>query len=110
MNSKRHEIQKGRRSQRSLRSLLTVDMPGKGDLVQCMQMVRIKFANAAKEAEGFLALARQLKVICFADNTYEFPKSGLKILDELAIPYEVTAAEGFDRACHALRNSLASKV
>ena len=75
-----------------------------------MQMVRIKFADAAKEAEGFLALARSVRVICFADDTYEIAKPGLKILDRLGIAYQIIAEEGFDRACHALRSSLASKV
>jgi len=75
-----------------------------------MQMVRIRFKDAAKAAEGFVALARRIRVICFADETYELAKSGLKILDDLGIAYEVIAEEGFDRACHALRNSLASQV
>ena len=75
-----------------------------------MQMVRIRFPDARQEAEGFVALAKRLRVICFADNTYELGKSGLRILDELGISYEVIVEEGFDRACHALRNSAAAKV
>jgi len=75
-----------------------------------MQMVRIKFADRAKEAQGFVALAKRLKVLCFPNNTYEFAKSGLKILDQLGIAYEVLTEEGFDGACHALRNPAASKV
>ncbi len=75
-----------------------------------MQMVRIKFTDAASEAEGFVALAKRVKVICFSDNTYEFARSGLKLLDELGIAYDVLAEEGFDSACRALRNSAAPKV
>jgi hypothetical protein len=75
-----------------------------------MKMVRIKFVDATKEAEGFVALDKRVRVICFADKTYEIPQSGLKILEQLRIAYQVLAEEGFDRACHALRNPLASKV
>ena len=75
-----------------------------------MQMVRIKFSNAASEADGFVALAKRVKVICFSDNTYEFARSGLKLLDELSIAYDILAEEGFDSACHALRNPVAPKV
>jgi hypothetical protein len=75
-----------------------------------MQMVRIKFSDAASEAEGFVALAKRVKVICFSDNTYEFVRSGLKLLDELGIAYGILAEEGFDGACHALRNPVAPKV
>jgi hypothetical protein len=75
-----------------------------------MKMVKIKFADSATEAKGFVALAKQVRVICFADKTYEIAKSGLKILDDLKIPYEVLREEGFDRAYHALRNPVASKV
>jgi hypothetical protein len=75
-----------------------------------MQMVRIKFSDAASEAEGFVALAKRVKVICFSDNTYEIARSGLKLLDDLGIAYDVLAEEGFDSACHALRNSVAPKV
>jgi len=75
-----------------------------------MQMVRIKFTDTAKEAEGFLALAKKVRVICFADNTYEFAKSGLKVLEDLGIRYQVIVEEGFDRACHALRNPAPAKV
>ncbi|MGA2175726.1 MAG: hypothetical protein ABSH38_12165 [Verrucomicrobiota bacterium] len=75
-----------------------------------MQMVRIKFSDAASEAEGFVALAKRVKVICFSDNTYEFARSGLKLLDDLGIAYDVLAEEGFDSACHALRNPAAPKV
>jgi len=75
-----------------------------------MQMVRIKFSDAASEAEGFVALAKRVKVICFSDNTYEFARSGLKLLDDLGIAYDVLAEEGFDSACHALRNTAAPKV
>jgi hypothetical protein len=75
-----------------------------------MQMVRIKFSDAASEAEGFVALAKRVKVICFSDNTYEFARSALKLLDELEIAYDVLAEEGFDSACHALRNPAAPKV
>jgi len=75
-----------------------------------MQMVRIRFTKPAKEAEGFVALAKRLRVICLPEHTYEIAKSGLTILDDLGIAYTVIAEEGFDRACRALRNSVASKV
>lgn len=75
-----------------------------------MQMVRIRFPDSTKEAEGFVMLAKQVRVICFADNTYEIAKSHLKILDDRGIPYEIVMEEGFDRACHALRNSFAAQV
>jgi hypothetical protein len=75
-----------------------------------MKMVRIKFTDAAQEAKGFVALAKRVRVMCFPDQTYEIAKPGLKILDELGIAYHVLTEEGFDRACHALRNSLAAKV
>ena len=82
----------------------------KGAFLTSMQMVRIKFGDPAKEAKGFVALAERIRVICLSDSTYEIAKSGLKILDDLGIDYEVVAEEGFDRACHALRNSPAAKV
>jgi hypothetical protein len=75
-----------------------------------MQMVRIKFADDRQEAQGFVALAKRLRVICLPGGIYEFAKSGIKLLDELGIPYQLIAEEGFDRACHALRNPVASKV
>jgi hypothetical protein len=75
-----------------------------------MQMVRIKFSNAATEGEGFVALAKRVKVICFSDGTYEFARSGLKLLDDMGIAYELLAEEGFDSACHSLRNPVAPKV
>ena len=75
-----------------------------------MQMVRIRFSDPAKEAKGFVALAERMSVICLAGSTNEIAKSGLKILNDLGIDYEVVAEEGFDRACHALRNSPAAKV
>jgi hypothetical protein len=73
-------------------------------------MVKIRFGDTVTEAKGFLALAERMRVICLADSIYEIAKSGLKILDDLGIRYEVLAEEGFDRACHALRNSSAAKV
>jgi hypothetical protein len=57
-----------------------------------MQMVRIKFSDPTSEADGFVALAKRLKVICFSDNTYEFARSGLKLLDDLGIAYRVRAS------------------
>ena len=75
-----------------------------------MQMARFKFADEAREAEGMVALAKRVRVICFADDTYEIAKPGLKILDDLGIAYRVLAEEGFDGACHALRNSNPAKV
>jgi len=57
-------------------------------------MVRIKFSDAAGEAQGFVALAKRVKVICFSDNTYEFARSGLKLLDETGIAYDVLAKAG----------------
>jgi hypothetical protein len=54
-----------------------------------MQMVKIRFTNPAKEAEGFVALAKWVHVVCFDDDTYEIAKPNLKILDELDISYEV---------------------
>jgi hypothetical protein len=70
-----------------------------------LQMVKIKFTDPAQEADGFVALSKRLRVICFPDQTYEIAKSGLKVLEELGIRYQVIAEEGFDRAYHALRNS-----
>jgi hypothetical protein len=75
-----------------------------------MQMVRIKFSQTTSEAEGFVALAKRVRVICFSDNTYEFARSGLKLLDDLGIAYDILAEEGFDSACHSLRNSVAPKI
>jgi dTDP-4-dehydrorhamnose 3,5-epimerase-like enzyme len=75
-----------------------------------MQMVKIRFTDATREAEGFVALAKQVHVVCFADDTYEIAKPHLKILDDLNIPYEVITEEGFDYVCHALRNSLAAQI
>ena len=63
-----------------------------------MQMVRIKFSETASEAVGFVALAKRVRVICFSDNTYEFVRSGLKLLDDLGIAYDILAEEGFDSA------------
>jgi hypothetical protein len=57
-----------------------------------------------------VALAKRVKVICLADQSYQIAKSALSILKELGIDYEVLAEEGLDRACHSLRNSSTSKV
>jgi len=73
-------------------------------------MVRFKFSDGSREAEGMVALAKRVKVICFADDTYEIAKPSLRILDDLGIAYQVLTEEGFDGACHALRNSTAVKV
>ena len=54
-------------------------------------MVRFRFADPAKEAEGFVALAKRLRVMCLADKTYEIAKPGLEVLKELGITYEVLA-------------------
>ena len=75
-----------------------------------MQMVKIKFADSGKEAEDFVALAKRVRVICLPDSIYEIAKSALPVLHELGITYNVVAEEGFDRACHSLRNPAASKV
>ena len=75
-----------------------------------MQMVKIKFTDPATEAEGFVTLAKRVGVICFANRTYEIPKSALSILDEKSIAYEVVVEEGFDSVCNTLRNSLASQI
>jgi hypothetical protein len=48
-------------------------------------MVKFKFADAAKEAEGFVALAKRLRVICLPDNTYEIAKSGWKFSTNLGL-------------------------
>ena len=75
-----------------------------------MMMVKFKFSDTSQESEGFLALAKRAKVICLKEQTYEVAKSALAILDEMGIAYTVIAEEGFDRACHSLRNSAASKI
>jgi hypothetical protein len=56
----------------------------------------MKFADPAREAEGFVALAKRTKVICFADNTYEIAKSSLTILEEIGLLGEVFVEELFD--------------
>ncbi|MBI4027275.1 MAG: hypothetical protein HY360_19980 [Verrucomicrobia bacterium] len=73
-------------------------------------MVKIQFADRAREAEGFVALAKQGRVVCFSDDTYEIAKAHLKILDDLHISYQVASEDGFDDVCHALRNSLAAQI
>jgi hypothetical protein len=73
-------------------------------------MVKIKFTDPAKEAEGFLALSTQFNVFCLPENTYEFAKSALSVLNQLGIHYHVIAEEGFDHAYHALRSSHASAM
>lgn len=75
-----------------------------------MQMVKIKFTDPARRAEWFVALAKRVRVICFADDIYEIPKTALSILGEAGIGYQVLAEEGFDRACRALRNPVAPKI
>jgi hypothetical protein len=60
-----------------------------------MQMVRIKFSDTASEAQGFVTLAKRVKVMCFSDDGYEFARSGLRLLDELGIAYDVLAEKGF---------------
>lgn len=87
-----------------------IDDAAKHDLLNCVQMVKIKFTDPGQEADGFVALSKRLRVICFPDQTYEIAKSGLKVLEELGIRYQVIAEEGFDRAYHALRKSPASKI
>jgi hypothetical protein len=67
-----------------------------------MQMVRVRFTQASREAEGFVALAKRAKVICLPGDTYEIAKPVLKILDDLGFEYRVLVDEGFDSACCAL--------
>jgi len=74
-----------------------------------MSMVRIKFTDPAREAEGFVALSKQARVVCFADSTYEVTETHLRILNDLNISYQIIASEGFDHVCQALRNSLATQ-
>jgi len=73
-----------------------------------MKMVRIKFADPKKEAQGFVALAKQARVVCFADGTYSIGRSHLKILDKLGIAYKVVTEEGFDHVSRSLRNPVAA--
>jgi len=75
-----------------------------------MKLVKIQFTDSASEAKGFVALAKEGRVVCFADQTYEVAKPQLQILDRLHIPYRIVTEEGFDDVCHALRNSLASQA
>lgn len=78
-------------------------------LIDCVRMVKIKFADSAQEADGFLALSTRMHVFCFPGNTYEFAESGLSVLNDLRIPFQVIVEEGFDRAYHELRNSRTGK-
>jgi hypothetical protein len=73
-----------------------------------MQMVKIKFQNAAQDAQGALELAKHFTVICLPEDTYEVPSAALAMLDELHLSYCILETEGFDRAVRTLRNSLAS--
>jgi len=75
-----------------------------------MKLVKIQFADSASEAKGFVALAKEGRVVCFSDQTYEVAKPQLKILDRLRISYHILTEEGFDDVCHALRNSLAAQA
>ncbi len=58
-----------------------------------VQLIRIRFTDATKEAQGFVALAKRLKVTCLPDDIYEIAKSGLAVLDELGIPYQILSEE-----------------
>ena len=73
-----------------------------------MQMVKIKFQNAAHDAQGALELAKRFTVICLPEDTYEVPSAALVMLDALQLSYCILETEGFDRAVRALRNSPAS--
>jgi hypothetical protein len=73
-----------------------------------MQMVKIKFQNAAQDALGALELAKRFTVICLPEDTYEVPSAALEMLDALQLSYCILETEGFDGAVRTLRNSLAS--
>jgi len=48
-----------------------------------MQMVKIKFQNAAQDALGAFEVAKHFTVICLPEDTYEVPSAALAVLDEL---------------------------
>jgi len=73
-------------------------------------MVKLRFKNQADDAAGALALAKQFKVICLPDDTYEVPDQALPLLDTLRLPYVLLETEGFDHAIRALRNPTAPQV
>jgi len=73
-------------------------------------MVKLRFKNQADDAAGALALAKQFKVICLPDDTYEVPDQALALLDTLRLPYVLLETEGFDHAIRALRNPAAPQV
>ena len=75
-----------------------------------MKMVKVRFANPADDAVGALALAKQFKVICLPEDTYEVPHQALKVLDRLNLRYVLLETEGFDHAIRALRNPAAPQI
>ncbi|MBM4045410.1 MAG: hypothetical protein FJ279_09865 [Planctomycetes bacterium] len=74
-----------------------------------MQMARIRFAEKDR-AEGLVALARRIKVVCLPDDQYLIAEANLRLLDDLGLTYEVLAVEGFDSAVRKVRNTAAAKV
>lgn len=75
-----------------------------------MATVRIKFRSSQENTKGFCELMKNTRVVCFADSTYQIPKSALKILDREKLKYEVVKEEGMDRVYKALRDTLAAKL
>lgn len=73
-------------------------------------MVKLRFTNKSDDAAGFLALAREFKVICLPDDTYEVPDQAMTLLDTLHLPYVLLETEGFDHAIRTLRNPAAPQV
>ena len=69
-----------------------------------MQMVKIKFQDAAQDARGALELAKRFTVICLPNDTYEVPAVALEVLTQLKLSYQLLETEGFDHAVRALRS------
>ena len=75
-----------------------------------MSMVKIRFKNDEDDTRGFYELMKRTRVLCFAHDVYQVPKSALKILDRKGLQYEILSEEGLDHAYKALRDSVTSKV
>ena len=75
-----------------------------------MQVVRIRFIDDKSRTAGFYQLIQRVRVVCLPDDEFIIPQTGLKVLDERAIPYIVVEQSGLDHALKALRDSAATPV
>lgn len=69
-------------------------------------MVRIRFASAADEVNGFYLLATHSRLRALPNGVYELSRPALALLDQNSIGYSLLPSSGPTDESEAIRNPL----